>query len=283
MNIRLLFSIIVFIALLSLFGCNQEEIDKQEGNLPGENLHAPPSLTISVGEETIETVRGTYSWSYKHGDGTSTGINADSAAPPDLVEGQISADVTPNTEVSLNFEETPMDYQVRIWDSENNIIGTYNEVVPSQHIGRVIYEVLANWEQGTVSYAFSLNVKENYLDLIKRPFDPNLIEFYMGKPMKFEKYTLDNVSDGVYVDGVQAHTGKKVFTIYSKDESLKTKNIKVNIEDNTLKIFVIEGKIDTDREKHIVYQTSTSENPKKYEVYRSNKLEKSKEIIYAIE
>jgi hypothetical protein len=125
--------------------------------------------------------------------------------------------------------------------------------------------------------------KAKYLELKKRPFEPHLIEFYTGKPMKFEKYTLDDVSDGVYVDGLRAHSGKQVFTIYSKDETSETQNLKVKVEENTLKIFVEEEETNTNREKHIVYQTNTSEIPEKYEVFRNNKLEKSEEIIYGIE
>lgn len=166
MKIRLMFSIFGLIALLSLLGCmNEEEPDIDNNEITGEEspkdtLQTPPNLTVSVGEEIIRTVRGTYSWSYNNGDGTSTGIQADSGAPPNLVENQNLVDVTPNKEVRLNFDTEPTDYQVRVWDTDNNIKGTYDEVVISEYNGKVIYEDLAQWEQGTVSYAFSLNVKE---------------------------------------------------------------------------------------------------------------------------
>jgi hypothetical protein len=166
LKIKLLISIFGLIVLLSLLGCmNEEGSDTDNNEITGEEspkdtLQTPPNLTISVGEEIVRLVRGTYSWSYNNGDGTSTGINADSGTPPNLVENQKLVDVTPNTEVRLNFETQPTNYQVMIWDTNNNIKGTYDEVVLSEYNGKVIYEVLAQWEQGTVSYAFSLNVKE---------------------------------------------------------------------------------------------------------------------------
>lgn len=143
-----------------------------------------------------------------------------------------------------------------------------------------------NQEEAEKSLHIStINKQQNvtYLDLIKIPFDPNLIELYTGKPMKFEKYTLDDVSDGVYVTRVQAHSGKQILTIYSKDETAKTKNLKVIVEENTLKIFIEEEKANTHREKHIVYQTDTFGTPARYKVFRNDKSEKSEGISYAIE
>ncbi|ALC92662.1 hypothetical protein AM500_04715 [Bacillus sp. FJAT-18017] len=145
------------LALLLLLGCTdaREPIDEETP------LKSPPGLTISVGEETITPVLGSYSWSYDRGDGTATGEHADSAAPPDLVEGQKVVNVNTNTKVRLNFEIQPAHYQVRIWNSQNDIIRTDNTVVLSGFKGKAIYEVLATWGQGTASYAFALNVKED--------------------------------------------------------------------------------------------------------------------------
>ncbi|WP_158737280.1 hypothetical protein [Alteribacillus sp. YIM 98480] len=89
-------------------------------------------------------------------------MNADSAAPPELVEKQHGVDVNPNTEVKLNFKKAPMNYKVKIWDSEKNEVkSTYDEMVLPKSDGKVIYEILVKWDQGTVSYAFSLNVINN--------------------------------------------------------------------------------------------------------------------------
>jgi hypothetical protein len=117
-------------------------------------------LTISVGEETIRPKLASYSWEYENGDGTSTGKHADAPAPPDLVEGEKTVNVNSNTEVRLNFEIQPAHYQVRVWNSKNDIIHTDSEVVLSGFQGKVIYEVLATWGKGTASYAFTLNVGE---------------------------------------------------------------------------------------------------------------------------
>lgn len=138
-----------------------------------------------------------------------------------------------------------------------------------------------NIQQELVEKSSTVNITPNdYLDLKKRIFDPNLIGFYTGKPMEIK---LDDVLDGVYVTGVKAHSGKQVFNIYSKDKTLETQNLKVKIEDSVLKIFVeIDGN-GAYKEEHMLFSTNTSEIPEKYEVFRNNTLEKSEEIFYGIE
>ncbi|WP_092491166.1 hypothetical protein [Virgibacillus salinus] len=66
--------------------------------------------------------------------------------------------VTTDSNVKLDFEKEPDSYTIRIWDDDNNIINESDKVVFSG-VGKVIYEVLVKWDQGTASYAFSLNIK----------------------------------------------------------------------------------------------------------------------------
>ncbi|WP_027109197.1 hypothetical protein [Lacticigenium naphthae] len=118
----------------------------------------PPSLTVHVGEETVRPSLGTYSWSVDNGDGTANAIEADSFAPPELVKDNNSMQVTADTNVELVFEKQPESYTVRIWDNNNKVVKSSNKVVLSGK-GKIIYEVLAHWEKGTASYAFSLTIE----------------------------------------------------------------------------------------------------------------------------
>jgi hypothetical protein len=163
MNTRIIFYCFTLTVLFSLMiGCtNQEEANKKESErLNNDNSKTPPSLTISVGENNFRTAIGTYSWSYSNSDGTLTFVNADSVAPPFLVKDHQAIDVTSNTEVKLNFPKTPLDYQVRVWETDGSIVASSKEVVLLGYTGRVIYEVTTSWEQGTVHYAFVLNIEE---------------------------------------------------------------------------------------------------------------------------
>jgi hypothetical protein len=152
-----LITLLCFITLILLAGCVGQN---NSAPTPVNTLKTPPSLTISVGEEVVTPVMGTYSWSYSNNDGTETGVEADSDAPPGLIKNQKVLDVTPSTDIDLNFGIEPIDYEVNIWDSNYNVIGTYDEVVLNEYSGLVIYEVFATWPQGSASYAFTLNIKE---------------------------------------------------------------------------------------------------------------------------
>ena len=174
MKIKFSFFTLTLVFLLSMMGCssiNSTNIKPDndgkfvEGgsgetldDSSGDTIPKPPSLTIYVGDETVRPSLGTYSWSIDNEDGTVSAIEVDSSAPPELVKNNNPLQVTVDTNVELNFEIQPDSYTVRIWDDANNVISTSDKVVLSGK-GKVIYEVLAHWKQGTASYAFSLNVE----------------------------------------------------------------------------------------------------------------------------
>ena len=62
------FSVLMLLGVLLLAGCAQGDTICKE----------PPALTISCGENTVPGLLGTYSWNYSNGDGTMTGVEADS-------------------------------------------------------------------------------------------------------------------------------------------------------------------------------------------------------------
>ncbi|PSL36218.1 hypothetical protein B0H99_10739 [Planomicrobium soli] len=171
MNFRFLFLALILIGLSLIMGCSEisdtsEKADNDSEIKEVSNLDAslkdaipkPPSLTVFVGEKTIRPSLGTYSWSVDYGDGTASGIEADSFAPPELVKGSRSMQVTADTPIELVFGEQPESYIVRIWDNDNNVVNSSKEGVLSGK-GKTVYEVLAHWEQGTASYVFSLDVE----------------------------------------------------------------------------------------------------------------------------
>lgn len=118
----------------------------------------PPELDIHIGEETITPVLGEYSWSMDNEDGTTTTTVVDSAAPPELVSTIKSTQVTRNTPIEFDFEVQPDSYVINIWNINNGIISESSEVDLSG-TGEVIYEIVADWDQGSASYSFSLLIE----------------------------------------------------------------------------------------------------------------------------
>ncbi|WP_438311709.1 hypothetical protein [Sporosarcina sp. FA9] len=174
MKIKYSFVTLTFILILSMMGCSginaSYEKPANHGEfvegVSGESLDdyskeiilEPPNLIVYVEKETVSPTLGTYSWSIENEDGTGTAIESDSLAPPELVNKDNPLHVTIDTKVELNFEIKPDSYTIRIWNDENNVISTSDKVVLSGK-GKVIYEVLAHWKQGTASYAFSLYIE----------------------------------------------------------------------------------------------------------------------------
>ena len=141
------------------FEVKEIEINDQ---VPAENKNtskSPPGLTITIGEETIRTFLGGYSWSYyDENEGSMAAIETETIPPPSLENVDKVTSVNSNSEVVLKFEKAPTDYQVIIWESENNVTGTYDELDISQLKGKVIFRVQGNWEEGKASYFLYLNI-----------------------------------------------------------------------------------------------------------------------------
>ena len=146
----------------------------------------PPELTIVCGEEQATALKGTYSWEYSNGDGTSTGIEADSMHPLDSKEYMNELPLAYSYKSSvdsfkahLQFEAAPDEVEIRYWDescwndysaeSEELIV----QVIEADYVdggfstdytaklleGNYIYEVVAKWNSsedygGTARYSF---------------------------------------------------------------------------------------------------------------------------------
>ena len=163
MGIRYRCFVFIFVMLLTTVGCSNEKIVNNENGIAKNTeeitISRPPKLTVSVDGNKLIAGLGSYSWKNDNGDGTFEGIYASSGPPPEFAGKELF--VKPQSEVHLSFEETPSDYEVRIWKTDNDIAipVTNNTFTTTQNKGNVIYEVVASWEQGTAAYAFSLNVK----------------------------------------------------------------------------------------------------------------------------
>ena len=153
--------------ILSLAACSEtngtdnetdNELDETTAPASDESYSEPPNLTIHADREMFSPVLGTYSWTIDNEDGTQTSVEADSAAPPELVRMTDPIKVIEDTMLTLDFEEEPDSYTVMIWDEDNHILSESDEVDLSGE-GEVIYEVVAHWPQGTASYAFLLIIE----------------------------------------------------------------------------------------------------------------------------
>lgn len=145
--------------ILTMMGCSNANVpDKHSEESSDDGIIAPPSLTIHIGDETVSPRLGTYSWRRHNKDGTATAVESDSSSPPELVQEDQPLQVTAEATIKLDFEKEPDRYTLRIWDEDHNVVSATDKIALSNQ-GIVIYEVLAYWEEGTASYAFSVIIE----------------------------------------------------------------------------------------------------------------------------
>ncbi|MBQ8208023.1 MAG: hypothetical protein IJZ89_04730 [Clostridia bacterium] len=165
-----------------------ENIATQENstvNNEHEVLKTPPALTVVCGESSIEALKGTTSWRYDNGDGTSTYINSDSIHPLYAKDYMTPLSLMPTyashanpLDAYLFFETAPDKISVLRWNEDcweksnaagNNISvkkgGNGSDFMIELKDGAYIYEVIAEWTSskkygGTARYSF-YTVKPN--------------------------------------------------------------------------------------------------------------------------
>ncbi|MEC6748219.1 hypothetical protein VXN63_06655 [Marinilactibacillus sp. XAAS-LB27] len=166
MKIKLLFSSLSFVVFLTVGGCSDTngEVDDTENTKQASETSLsfvsldpsdikPPELTIHAGDAVIEPILGTYSWSIENGQG----IEADSDSPPELVKLSQPTSIDARTPLELDFEEQPTHYSIKIWKEDGTVESVRDGDISSIE-GEFVFEILAQWDEGSASYAFLLDL-----------------------------------------------------------------------------------------------------------------------------
>lgn len=119
-----------------------------------------PDLKISTNSFEILVIKGGYEWTNNFGLFRKETVNADSAAPEQIVETMDGNKVKAQSELILDFSEKPNNVNVVAWgESKDNPYTFTNEkiIVPTEK-GIYIYEIIGEWNQGHVSYIIKVIV-----------------------------------------------------------------------------------------------------------------------------
>ena len=173
---KLLSILLAVILILSMTACQSAqnpESGQGQTNPPGNDgtskptSKEPPALKALDNEgNSVEAIKGTYSWMYDMGNGLWKGVEADSAHPLDCQEFLVPME-TASDSVTLSFDVEPQDITVRCWRD----VHFGNPEASGEHIaidgnmlelkaGAYIYEICANWTgenlaaAGTAHYSF---------------------------------------------------------------------------------------------------------------------------------
>lgn len=144
----------LFIAIsLLLIGCSNHEITTEE---------FPPSLSGSIilngNEHPME--KGGYRWERRTGLETEV-VTTDHLSPYQMAQSMEPILVIPGQEVEIKIEENPI-IHVYLWYEKGRVeeIGLHNNKgILSSNKGNQVYEVVAEWKNGTISYTFVVDIQ----------------------------------------------------------------------------------------------------------------------------
>ena len=177
---KLLAIILAAILIFSMTACQSSgqiscpaDDEPEKVNAPGSNGASKPTSTeppeLKVLDSTCPGIvanKGTYSWTYDNGDGTQTGVCADSSHPLEWQAFLVPMTTSDDT-VELYFDVQPQEVSVRCWsdaywgtvDAEEEHV-TLSDNMLKLKDGGYIYEVAAKWTgenlaaEGTAYYGF---------------------------------------------------------------------------------------------------------------------------------
>lgn len=156
MKFKSLVMIILVFSTLLIAGCSNDL------EAEGKDSDFPPSMSgvIQVNGTDYEMKAGGYRWERKKGLQTEV-IQTDHASPYQMAENIKSVTVQPDQKAEIKIEESP-EITVYLWNSngrEKEITHDANQIMVPSSTGTYIYEALAKWKNGEISYTFVLEVQ----------------------------------------------------------------------------------------------------------------------------
>lgn len=154
---QLLFFIMTSLSVFIIVGCSGG-IDQVSGK---EDADFPPSMIglIQVDEAEYEMKAGGYRWERKTGSGMEV-VRTDAAAPNQIAEEIEAILIEPNSTITIEIDDSP-EINVYLWNAngkEKAVPVHNNGISAPNHVGTYIYEVVATWSTGEISYTFVVDV-----------------------------------------------------------------------------------------------------------------------------
>lgn len=155
---QLFFVIVLF--LFCITGCttpfdgNGQKTEEKENDFP-------PTVSgfIKIEGVRFEMKPGNYRWERKKGLETEA-VTTDAASPYQIGEGFEAIEVKPGVDMAIEIKDKPK-LSVFPWNRDGSgkeVILDNNRLSAPASKGRYIYEVLAKWSNGKISYTFVVEV-----------------------------------------------------------------------------------------------------------------------------
>ncbi|MGM0837196.1 MAG: hypothetical protein ACQEV7_13655 [Bacillota bacterium] len=157
MKLRFILSVFFLLLLFALAGCGKTG----ETDAAGKKIYPPDEqgyVVIDGEEKKLE--KGNYYWEVKKGLTTEV-TQTDAASPNQIAEKVEAIPAPPDTEMSFKLVGDPT-ITAYLWNEQDRIkeieLDEGKFRTPTEK-GRYIYEVLAEWENGEVSYTYVIELE----------------------------------------------------------------------------------------------------------------------------
>ncbi|WP_264737566.1 hypothetical protein [Cytobacillus firmus] len=144
---------ILVISVIFIFGCSDKAVEEAE---------FPPLKTAAaeVDGTDYQLEKGNYRWVRKKGLETET-VTTDNASPNQMADHLKPITVKPGQKVKIKIEDDPV-IKVFLWNEtgkEREIKLEDDQITVPAGKGKYIYEVLAEWTNGEISYTFAAEIQ----------------------------------------------------------------------------------------------------------------------------
>ncbi|KON88167.1 hypothetical protein AF332_16040 [Sporosarcina globispora] len=141
------------ICVILMFGCSNKAVEEAE---------FPPKMTaaVEVNGADYQMEKGNYQWVRIKGSETET-VATDHGSPNQMADHLKPIPLKPDQKIKVKIEDDPI-IKVFLWNEtgkEREIKLGDNQITVPASKGKYIYEVLAEWTNGKVSYTFVTDVQ----------------------------------------------------------------------------------------------------------------------------
>ncbi|MEK3980196.1 hypothetical protein MKY37_14175 [Psychrobacillus sp. FSL K6-2836] len=141
---------------LAMTACSSESSKTENEN------NFPPTMkgTIEVNGQQYDIATGNYRWERKQGMETQV-IVTDAASPYQIAENFEAIPISQREPIHINIEDKPT-ITVYLWDEkgrQKEVSVNNNQMEAPESAGKYVYEVLAEWSNGEVSYTFVVEME----------------------------------------------------------------------------------------------------------------------------
>lgn len=145
--------IMLFVVIvICMSGCNRIPLPSSS------SVYVQPQGKVIVGNKDYRMVIGEFEW--KEVDFEARKVSDSDVC--ELADQFPTIEVVEENKLTLDIEQGPSSIMVNQWDEDGTIVETElldNEIILPEDAGYYIFELIAEWNEGEITYVFDVDIK----------------------------------------------------------------------------------------------------------------------------